>query len=62
MWRLVCLSWQATNDDVDVKSKALTNLEAVTSLSSDDMELKKHEQVILEMQSSPRPDTWMGIA
>jgi len=46
-----------------MKSKALANLEAVPTLSPDGvMELERHEQVMLEMQSSLNPDTWMNVA
>jgi len=45
-----------------VRSKALANLEMVPTLSSDDVkELERHEQVMLALQSSLNPDTWMDI-
>ena len=58
-----CSSWHTTKDEVDVKSKALSNLEVVPTLSRVGlMELNKHEQVMLEMQSSLIPNTWMDAA
>ena len=45
----------------DEKSKAYADIEVVPTLSLNDMkELKRYEQIMLEMQSSLRPDTWMG--
>ena len=50
-----------TEDEVDVKSKVLANVEATPGLSPDDvMEFKRHEQVILETQFSLNPDSWTG--
>ena len=38
------MSWQADEDEVDVKSKALVDLEFVPTLSPNDMmELERHE-------------------
>ena len=46
-----------------MKSKALANLEVVPTLSPDDvMELERHEEVLLDMQSSLNPDMWMDSA
>ena len=43
-------------DDVDVKSKALANLEVVPTLSLDDMtDFKRHKHVILDMLSFTQP-------
>jgi len=40
-----------------VKSKAVADLEAVRTLSPDDvMELERHEKVMLDMQSSLNPN------
>ena len=51
---------QAAERAVDVKSKALTDLKAVPTLSPDDvMELERHEQAMLDIQSSLNPDMWM---
>ena len=46
-----------------MKSKALADLQVVPTLSPDDvMELERHEQAMLEMQSSLNPDMWMDSA
>ena len=46
-----------------MKSKALTDLKAVPTLSPDDvMELERHEQAMLDIQSSLNPDMWMDSA
>ena len=43
----------AAEGEVDVKSKALADLEAVPTLSPNDViELERHEWVMLDMQSS----------
>jgi len=45
------LELQATDSEVDVKSKALTNLEAVPTLSLNDvMQLERHQQAMLDIQ------------
>ena len=42
---------------------ALTDLEAAPTLSPDDvMELERHEQAMLDMQSSLNPYKWMDSA
>jgi len=51
---------EAADKEVDVRSKALANLKMVPTLSPDDVkELERHEYVMLAMQSSLNPDTWM---
>jgi len=46
-----------------VKSKAIADLEAMPSLSPDDvMELQRDEQVMLDIRSSLNPDMWMDSA
>jgi len=56
------LELTVTEDDVDVESKALADLEAMPTLLPDDViELERHEQVMLDMQSSLNPDDWMDI-
>ena len=46
-----------------MKSKPLAGLEAVPTLSPDDvMELEKHKQAMLDIQSSLNPDIWMNSA
>ena len=53
---------QAAGSEVDVKSKALANLEAVPTLSPDDvMELERHEQAMLDIPSSLNLDIWILI-
>jgi len=52
----------AAEDEVDVKSKAFADLEVVPTLSNDDvMKLERHEQVMLDEQSSLNADTWIDI-
>jgi len=47
----------ATKKEVDENSKVLTDLEVVPTLSPKELEeLERHEQVILEMQSSLKLD------
>ena len=51
------LKLQAALSEVDVKPKALANLEAVLTLSPDDvMKLERHEQAVLDIHSSLNPD------
>jgi len=51
---------EAAEQEVDVRSKALADLEMVSILSPDDAkQLERHEQVMLALQSSLNPDTWM---
>lgn len=51
---------EAAEQPVDVRSKVLADLEMVPTLSpSDAKELERHEQVMLALQSSLNPDTWM---
>jgi len=46
-----------------VRTKALVNLEAMPTLSHDDvMELERNEQAMLDIQSSLNPDMWMDSA
>jgi len=46
-----------------VKLKALADLKVVPALSLDDvMELERHEQAMLDIQSSLNPDMWMDSA
>ena len=46
-----------------MKSKAIADLEAMPSLSPDDvMELQRDEQVMLDIRSSLNPDMWMDSA
>ena len=53
---------EATEQEVNVKSKALVDLEMVPTLSSEDAkELERHEQNMLALQSSLNPDTWMDM-
>jgi len=53
---------EATEQEVNVKSKALADLEMIPTLSSEDAkELERHEQNMLALQSSLNPDTWMDI-
>ena len=53
---------EATEQEVNVKSKALADLEMVPTLSSEDAkELERHEQNMLALQSSLNPDTWMDM-
>jgi len=48
----------AAEREVDEKSKVLANLEVVLTSSPNNVkELDRHEQVMLEMQSSLNPDT-----
>ena len=49
-----------TQREVDKNSKVLVNLKALPTLSRDDVkELKRHEEAMLDMQSSLNLDTWM---
>jgi len=46
-----------------VKTKALAELEALPTLSPDDVrELERHQQAMLDIQSSLNPDVWMDSA
>ena len=55
------LELPTAESEVNVKSKALANLEAMSTLLADDvMELERHEQVMLDMQSSLNLHTWMN--
>ena len=46
-----------------MKSKTLADLDAGPTLSPDDMmELERHEQVMLDIQSSLNPGMWMDSA
>ena len=46
-----------------MKSKALVDLEVAPTLSPGDvMELERHKQVMLDIQSSLNLDTWMDGA
>ena len=46
-----------------MKSKTLVDLEAVPTLLPDDvMELERHKQAMLDIQSSLNPDMWMDSA
>ena len=57
------LQLQAAESVVDVKSNPFAGLEAVPTLSPDDvMELEKHEQGMLDIQSSLNLDMWMNSA
>jgi len=57
------LELKAAESEVDVKSKTLADLEIVPSLSLDDvMELERHGQAMLDIQSSVNPDMWMDNA
>ena len=50
----------AIEKKIDEKSKVLIDLEVVLILSSKDMkELERHEQIMVEMQSSLNPNAWM---
>ena len=43
-----------------MKSMALADLKALATLSPDDvLELERHEQAMLDMQSSLNPNMWM---
>ena len=54
------LEVRVVESQVEVKSKALADLEATpTSCPDDVMELERHEHVMLDMQSSFNPDMWM---
>ena len=51
---------EAAEEEANVRSKALADLEMVPTLSSDDAkELERHEQIMLALQSSLDPSTWM---
>ena len=51
---------EAAEEEANVRSKALADLEMVPTLSSDDAkELERHEQIMLALQSSLDPNTWM---
>ena len=53
----------AAESEVDVKSKTLSDLEVVPTLSPDDvMELERHEQAMLDIQSSLNLEMWMDSA
>jgi len=57
------LELQAVESEVDVKSKALADLEVVPTLSPDDViELESHEQPIRDVQSSLKLNMWMDSA
>ena len=57
------LELQAAESEVEVKSEGLADLEAMPTLSPNDMmELERHEQAMLDMQSSLNPDMWMDSA
>ena len=46
-----------------MKSKTLADLEAMPTLSLDDvMELERHEQAMSDIQSSLNPDMWIDSA
>ena len=56
------LELQATESEVDVKSKTLADLEVTPTLLPDDvMELDRHEQAMPDIQSSANPDMWIGM-
>jgi len=51
---------EAVEQEVDVGSNALADLEMVPTLSPNDAKkLERHEQVMLALQSSLNPYTWM---
>ena len=53
----------AVEDEIHVKSKALADRVVVPTLLPDDViELERHKQAMLDMQSSLSLDTWMDIA
>ena len=57
------LKLQAVESEADVKSQTLADLEAVPSLSPNDvLDLERHEQAMLDIQSSLNPDMWMNSA
>jgi len=49
-------------EQVTEKEQALANLEAVPTLSPEEVKkLKEHERDVLELQLSLNPDNWMSI-
>ena len=57
------LEVQATKSEVNVKSKTLADLQPMPTLSPDDViELERHKQAMLDIQSSLNPDMWMDSA
>ena len=51
---------EAAEEEANVRSKALADLEMVPALSSEDAkELERHEQIMLALQSSLDPNNWM---
>ena len=56
------LELQAIESEVEVKFKALVDLKAVPTSSRNDVELERHEQAMLDIQSSLNPNMWMDNA
>ena len=57
------LELPVAESEVDVKSKALADLEVVPTLSPDYvMELERYAHIMLDMQSSLNADMWMDSA
>ena len=51
---------EATEQAINVRPKALVDLEMVPTILPDDAkELERHKQVMIALQASLNPDTWM---